>query len=1020
MSDIAQAGLLLVPHIDKLEETIKRSLGASAGAAGASGEGLGRRAASGFGRGLASSGAAIGAFSAITSKAMQVVGGSISSAVSRFDTLNNFPRTMTQMGYSAAEAQSSIQLMSDRLQTMPTRLDDMATSVKGLSVITRDLGKATKAGLALNDMLIASGSNQQLVTSAMEQFRQILSKGKPEMQDWRSIMMAMPGQMDQLAKSMLGPTASANDLYAALGGGKNEATISMDQLLDAVIRLDEQGGEGFSSFREQAETAAGGVSTSASNMMNAVVKGVAGTMDAIGSQNITGVMNDIKSGINEAFKGVNSFVKSAMPGVKGLYDSLKPVAPQIATTATAFLAFSGVGGAISDAVGRVRELGASASALGKANALLGTSFTPVGLGIAAVSAVLAVGVTAFLDYQRKQENLTKATQGLSDVVSDTSALQGYSKTIDGVGEKSTLAAMGVDELAESTAKHIDTMRENTAKAEEQIAQLNTAQGIISTYAGQSDLSAEAQGKLKWALQLVNDQLGLNITSQDVQNGQYTDADGNVQNLVQSLGSLIEAKKEEARVTAITDNLTEAYKVKSDAAKTLAAAQNDYNDRIDWLVENGVYYTKEAARQAEADKEKAKALQSATEQYDKAVEAAGNLEQQLGDVAAAASDSADAFDAWGASADESFARMLDGKGGIDALKEDLRSLGASTEDLGKLSRDQLFELARRYDGTASSITSTLRDMGVSMGQTEESASALSDALAAMGDEVGTALSGSGVDVSEFSQRLAEAGVTAERLNQIGSENLAALAESCGGSMEQMTFFIQHYNDTPILDKDGNVQVDDASLIDAQGNVWTWNGSQIVDKDGNAIVEDQSLVDAQGNVWTWNGTNLQVKTSSGTVYDYMDHGIKQRDEWNREGLSDHKGSGTINIFENITRTISEVFGSKNAKGGIRLHADGGIKRRYHAGGAIATRAVPLDIVGEDGAEAIVPLTNRKYSQPFAEVIAEQIDKGPDAASRELLRAVMTLHNDLNAILGAIPEGMTWRDRVRLINKAVGASA
>ncbi len=31
--------------------------------------------------------------------------------------------------------------------------------------------------------------------------------------------------------------------------------------------------------------------------------------------------------------------------------------------------------------------------------------------------------------------------------------------------------------------------------------------------------------------------------------------------------------------------------------------------------------------------------------------------------------------------------------------------------------------------------------------------------------------------------------------------------------------------------------------------------------------------------------------------------------------------------------------------------------HADGAIVNRATPLDIVGEDGAEAIIPLTNKR---------------------------------------------------------------
>ena len=68
--------------------------------------------------------------------------------------------------------------------------------------------------------------------------------------------------------------------------------------------------------------------------------------------------------------------------------------------------------------------------------------------------------------------------------------------------------------------------------------------------------------------------------------------------------------------------------------------------------------------------------------------------------------------------------------------------------------------------------------------------------------------------------------------------------------------------------------------------------------------------------------------------------------------------------------------HAAGGIRTHADGGIvsyAKRYHAHGNIVNNpgaGVPLDIVGEAGAEAIVPLTNRKYSKPFARTIAEQM--------------------------------------------------
>lgn len=316
MAEIGRADLLIVPRFDNLTKSVESALGKCEGQASKSGSSLGKSTGSGFGKGLAGSGAMIGAFSTLTSKAMDSISSHVGSAISRFDTLNNYPKVMQSLGYSADSANASIGKMSDRLSTLPTRLDDMVSVVQGITATVGDLDKATDVGLALNDMLIASGSSTQLCSAAMEQFRQILSKGKPEMEDWRSLTTAAPGQMDQLAKSMLGPTANANDLYAALGGGGKDPTITLDQLMDKMVELDTQGGASFASFKDQAETAAGGVQTSVQNMSNAVTKGVTGTLESIGRNNIAGVLNDAKGAVNGFFKVVNGGVSASMPLVK--------------------------------------------------------------------------------------------------------------------------------------------------------------------------------------------------------------------------------------------------------------------------------------------------------------------------------------------------------------------------------------------------------------------------------------------------------------------------------------------------------------------------------------------------------------------------------------------------------------------------------------------------------------------------------------------------------------------------------
>lgn len=293
-----------------------------------------------------------------------------------------------------------------------------------------------------------------------------------------------------------------------------------------------------------------------------------------------------------------------------------------------------------------------------------------------------------------------------------------------------------------------------------------------------------------------------------------------------------------------------------------------------------------------------------------------------------------------------------------LNEEIPGLEKNVSDLGKAQESAAEKQdywAARAEVAASSISDSAKDV----------ADAMVDTLSGM-DGMRDKLSEVGSDLGELSIKLADAGVSTEDLNEIGSDNLKQLADACGGNIDSMVFFIQHYNDTPIQDKDGNINIDQAQLIDAQGNVYTWNGTALVDKDGNVALEDTELTDAQGNLWTWNGTALQSKDGAITINENgVEKAFDDRENWNTGSWLDKAATATVNIV----RSITDFFGGNgNARGGIRPHADGGV--RLHAGGAIATRAVPLDIVGEAGAEAIVPLTNRRYSQPFADIIGDAV--------------------------------------------------
>ena len=868
MATLGSADFRLVPKFSGLKEAVAKQLKEIEGSYQSSGKSAG----GGFGKGLLSSSASFGVFSTLAGKAIDSVTSHIGDAVARFDTLNNYPKVMQSLGYSAEDADRSISTMSDRLSTLPTRLDDMASTVQGLSVITGDLDQATEAGLALNDMLLASGSSTQLTSAALEQFRQMLSKGKPEMEDWKSLTSAMPGQMDQLAKSMLGPTANANDLYAALGGGKNQATVSMDELLNEIIRLDKEGGEGFASFQEQAETAAGGIATSMSNTANAVTKGLTGLLDTIGKDRIAGAFNGVKGAINDVFGTVNKVLEAAMPTISAIAENLGRLAPSALTAIIAFKGFRAVGGTMLDVGSKITAILQGGASLAKMNEVLGTSFTPVTIALKVAAAVAGLLAVAYLDSKKRTEDLTKATDGLEKAVGSSTALDDYASTIQKVGDGAEFSAKSVDELAESTAKHVEAMEKNNAKAEEHIAQLNTAQQVIGECIGQTDLSAEANGRLEWALKTLNEQTGLNITKNDVMNGQYADADGNVRNLKQSVDELVESKKAEARAAALTDNLTEAYQVQTDAAKTLAQARQDYNDKVEWFMRNVDDITRADAEMRASQGETGKALESAKSQYDSATGAVKNLETELGLQSAATSESASELERWAGSASELFRASLEANGtSISMLTEDLQNLGVDTSALKSLTEEQLLSVADAYDGTAGSVAQKLSDMGIS---------------------------------------------------------------------------IKNYNAINIDHKRGTVTVEHSSMTRALNELSLWNSI---------------------------GSNL--------------------------------GSKVGEVVANVTKIINEKH---NAAGGIRLNAAGGI--RYHADGAIATKAVPLDIVGEDGAEAIVPLTNKRYSQPFVDLIADGVSNRLVGASRPVDDG--EVERLLRAILESMPESMTPREFRRAV--------
>jgi len=258
-------------------------------------------------------GLGFGAWMAVGQKAVNgvfnLIGSSVDGAVKRFDTLNQFPNVMKSLGYGAKEAEASINTLGDGIQHLPTTLDAVANQTKSIVAVVGDLPKATKLTLALNNAMTAGGASAEQASSAINQWTQAMSKGKPDLQDWRALVQTAPAQMNQLAEATLGAGKTQNDLYEAMKNG----SVSIDEVNEKMIELSEKGGKGFKSWEEQAKSAGAGIQMSLTNVRAGMQRNIANVFDAINKK-------------FEQFGGIAGIIQGVVPVIDAFGSVLSKVA----------------------------------------------------------------------------------------------------------------------------------------------------------------------------------------------------------------------------------------------------------------------------------------------------------------------------------------------------------------------------------------------------------------------------------------------------------------------------------------------------------------------------------------------------------------------------------------------------------------------------------------------------------------------------------------------------------------------
>nr|DAX43908.1 MAG TPA: tail tape measure [Caudoviricetes sp.] len=503
------------------------------------------------------------AFKAVSS-AMNLVSQSMDKAIDRFDTLQRFPKVMKSLGHSSKDVASSTKLLAEGIEGLPTTLDTVVGTTQKLTSMTGDLKKSTKLTLALNNAFLASGASTEDASRGLQQYSQMLSAGKVDMQSWKTLQETMPYALQKTAESFGFAGASAQkDFYSALQDGK----ITFDDFSKRLIELN----KGTNGFAEMAKKNSEGIKTSFGNIVNAVAKGIANVIaefdkmsKAVTGKSIAQNLDSIKGAVNSTFNVIISVIRGATPVVKSLVSVLgflKPVLDPLISI------FAGVVGAV----------------LLFKGAMLGLSI------IKGIGSLIGTLITSLVSLTSTSLVATGATTGLAGALASLSsggvflvvgAIAGLVSWLTQESEASKEAKTkneefkrSLDDLHDSVDKgneaYKDRRNEIKATAEDNERLVKKIDELNSV----EHKTASQKKELASAAETLNSRIeGLNI--------QYDKATGTINMTTDAIRKQIEIAKSSAEIEAANDKMVENAKKRLEIKDKMAELEKKYKDNVE--------------------------------------------------------------------------------------------------------------------------------------------------------------------------------------------------------------------------------------------------------------------------------------------------------------------------------------------------------------------------------------------------------------------------------------------------------
>lgn len=503
------------------------------------------------------------AFKAVSS-AMNLVSQSMDKAIDRFDTLQRFPKVMKSLGHSSKDVAASTKLLSEGIEGLPTTLDTVVSTTQKLTSMTGNLKQSTKLTIALNNAFLASGASTEDASRGLQQYTQMLSAGKVDMQSWKTLQETMPYALQKTAESFGFAGASAQkDFYSALQDGK----ITFTDFSKRLIELN----KGTNGFAEMAKKNSEGIKTSFGNIVNAVAKGIANVIaefdkmsKAVTGKSIAQNLDSIKGAVNSTFNVIISVIRGATPVVKSLVSVLgflKPVLDPLisvfAGVVSAVLLFKGamLGLAIIKGIGSL--IGTLITSL---VSLTSTSLVATGAttGLAGALAALSSG-GVFIVVGAIAGLVSWLTQESEETKKAKEKAKEFQQSLDDLHESINKG----NEAYKDRRNEIQATAEDNERLVKKIDELNAVEN--KTAAQKKELASAAE--------TLNSRIeGLNI--------QYDKATGTINMTTDAIRKQIEIAKASAEIEAANERMVENAKKRLEIKDKMKELEKEYQGLLD--------------------------------------------------------------------------------------------------------------------------------------------------------------------------------------------------------------------------------------------------------------------------------------------------------------------------------------------------------------------------------------------------------------------------------------------------------